>query len=346
MASDPALRLSGAAAPSPFVFVVGCPRSGTTLLQRMLDAHPALAVANDTHFIARAMQAVLPSQANGSADELSPSQQRALIDWACAYHRFARLKLPDAAVSRAAQAETFQGFVSAIYRELAAMQGKTLGGEKTPDYVRSLSLLHKLFPEAKVLHIVRDGRDVALSALEWAHPGKGPGRFALWQEQPLAVCALWWRWQVGSGRDAAAGLPPGVLRELRYETLVHDARGELERIAEFLGIGQADAMLGFHKGKTRHGTQLSAKSAWLPPTAGLRDFSNHMTAAEQALFELLAGDLLHDLGYPTVAPQSELERPETLALAHRCRQAWEQELALGSRRRDERAARVIQESQP
>lgn len=331
-------------APSPFVFVVGCPRSGTTLLQRMLDAHPALAVANDTHFIARAMQAVLPALANGGAGEIPPDRQRALIDWACGYHRFARLKLPDAAVSRAAQAETFPAFVTAIYRELAAMHGKALGGEKTPDYVRSLPLLHWLFPEAKVLHIIRDGRDVALSAMEWAHSGKGPGRFALWQEQPLAVCALWWRWQVGSGHVAAAGLPPGVLLELRYESLVRDARGELGRIADFLGIGQVDAMLGFHEGKTRHGTMLSAKSAWLPPTAGLRDFSSHMTPSDQALFELLAGDLLGELGYAPSAPRAELERAETLALASQCRQAWQQERALGSRRSEERAQRVVQET--
>ena len=334
--------MSETASPSPFVFVVGCPRSGTTLLQRMLDANPALAVANDTHFIARAVQAVLPELTQGGAGAITPGQHHALIDWARGYHRFARLQLPDAAVARAAQAETFPAFVTAIYRELAALHGKSLGGEKTPDYVRSLPLLHRLFPEAKVLHIVRDGRDVALSALEWARPGKGPGRFTLWREQPLAVCALWWRWQVGSGRNAAASLPPGVLLELRYESLVRDARGELERVARFLGIGHVDAMLDFHAGKTRYGADLSAKSAWLPPTVGLRNFANHMAPTEQALFELLAGDLLQELGYPQGASQVELERPETVALAHRCRQAWE--LELGERRDKECPQDAVQES--
>ena len=333
--------MSEPAPPSPFVFVVGCPRSGTTLLQRMLDAHPALAVANDTHFIARAVLAVLPALAQGSAQAIPPGQQRALIDWSCAYHRFARLQLPDAAVARAKQAETFPAFVSAIYRELAALHGKPMGGEKTPDYVRSLPLLHLLFPETKVLHIVRDGRDVVLSLLEWARLGRGPGRFPLWQEQPLAACALWWRWQVASGRHAAASLPPGVLLELRYESLVQDARGELERVARFLGIGHVDAMHDFHAGKTRYGTKLSAKSAWLPPTVGLRNFASHMAPAEQALFELLAGDLLQELGYPLAASQVELERPETVALAYRCRQTWELELA--ARQNKERAQGAAQE---
>lgn len=313
-------------APSPFVFVVGCPRSGTTLLQRMLDAHPALAVANDTHFIPRAVQAVLPGLADGKLGEISGESHRQLIDWACDYHRFDRLGLPPEAVGRAASAQTFPRFVSAVYCEFAALHGKTLGGEKTPDYVRSLPLLHRLFPEAKLLHIVRDGRDVALSAREWAHPGKGPGRFALWQEAPLAVCALWWRWQVGNGRRSARRLPPGVLLEVGYEALVRDPRGQLGRIAQFLGIGQVDAMLAFHEGRTRSGTSLSAKSAWLPPTAGLRDHASQLTPEELALFELLAGDLLAECGYRLAAAPDELANPQTRARAQRCQSAWQAEL--------------------
>ena len=51
----------GSASANPFVFVVGCPRSGTTLLQRMLNNHPMLAVANDTHFIPRCLEKLLPA---------------------------------------------------------------------------------------------------------------------------------------------------------------------------------------------------------------------------------------------------------------------------------------------
>ncbi|MEM7312453.1 MAG: sulfotransferase, partial [Planctomycetota bacterium] len=61
---------------NPFLFVGGCPRSGTTLLQRMLDAHPELAVANDTHFIPRALQKYSPGEyqraEQGEAIELTP----------------------------------------------------------------------------------------------------------------------------------------------------------------------------------------------------------------------------------------------------------------------------------
>ena len=71
------------------------------------------------------------------------------------------------------------------------MHGKPLAGEKTPDYARNLPLLHSLFPWAKFVHLIRDGRNVALSTLEWANEGKGPGRIGLWQEEPVAVCSWW-----------------------------------------------------------------------------------------------------------------------------------------------------------
>src|SRR5207249_5631983 len=117
---------------NPYLFVVGCPRSGTTLLQRMLDSHPSLAVANDTHFIPKAVD----------EHETDPPMTEELVNRVREYHRFARLELPERAVeSAAARAKTFSQFVAALYSEFAQLKGKPLGGEKTPDYVRHLPRL-------------------------------------------------------------------------------------------------------------------------------------------------------------------------------------------------------------
>src|SRR5262245_32654294 len=166
---------------NPYLFVVGCPRSGTTLLQRMLDAHPQLAVANDSHFIPRVFRKL-----DAAGDVPLTTEIIAAVE---NYHRFYRLGLSHELVERAAAtAGTYSQFVAALYTEFAGMCGKQLGGEKTPDYVRHVTLLHRLFPQAKFIHIIRDGRDVMLSTLEWAKEDKGPGRLALWKEAPVAVC--------------------------------------------------------------------------------------------------------------------------------------------------------------
>jgi hypothetical protein len=226
--------------------------------------------------------------------------------------------LSDAAFRRAAEkSSTYREFVAALYSEYASSQGKPLAGEKTPDYVKQIPLLIALFPATRVIHIVRDGRDVALSLLEWANETKGPGKFDLWRSEPIAVCALWWRWQVSSGR--AAGQNSSLYFEIGYEDLVAHSHDRLQELAAFLDLPFASEMLAYHEGKVRSAPGLSAKSAWLPPTSGLRDWRTQMATRDVELFEALAGDLLAELGYErSVATIS----PETAALAERYSREW------------------------
>lgn len=302
---------------NPFVFVVGCPRSGTTLLQRMLDSHPELAVANDTHFIPRALGA------SAALDDTPLSD--GLVQAVVAYHRFPRLGIANDVAQRLARGvRGYPEFVTRLYAEFARLHGKRLGGEKTPDYVRHLPLLHRLFPWAKIVHIIRDGRDVALSTLEWANGTKGPGRYELWHSEPLAVCALWWRWQVRAGREQAGILGPHVYREVRYEELVARPEEVLRTLADFLGLDYAHEMLDFHVGRQRDEPGLSAKKAWLPPTSGLRDWRTSLSSDELQLFDALAGDLLAELDLERGAGEPP---PAIVARAADCRRRWDAEQA-------------------
>ena len=319
---------------NPYVFVVGCPRSGTTLLQRMLDSHPRLAVANDSHFVPRALA---PSGAEGDVPLTGE-----LVDRVLAYHRFERLGLSEAAArAAAARATTYAGFVSELYSEHARLHGKELAGEKTPDYVRYLPLLHALFPHARVIHIVRDGRDVALSTLEWATEQKGPGKFALWRDEPVAVCALWWSWQVGSGRREGGHLGPELYREVRYEDLVADPEATLRSLAGFLDLPFAPEMVSFSAGKTKSDAKLSAKSAWLPATPGLRDWRRDMAADDFELFEAIAGDLLSELRYERNLDEVA---PVAAATARECEAWWNAEMAARQERRERHLAEVGESS--
>lgn len=307
---------------NPCLFVVGCPRSGTTLLQRMLDHHPQLAVANDSHFIPRVLEKHGRHCAQEVLDKgdlpLSPELVRQTVE----YHRFRRLELDASIIERAAAgADTYRQFVGALYTEYGRLRGKPFAGEKTPDYVRRLPLLHALFPWAKMIHIIRDGRDTALSLLQWANEQKGPGRFELWKHEPIAVCALWWRWLVESGRAAGKSLGPSQYCEVQYEQLVAQAGQELTKLADFLQLPYAPEMLEFHRGKRKKQAGLSAKDAWLPATTGLRDWSAQMDSRNVELFEALAGDLLSELGY---ARATDTISPEIARVADHCRQAWQE----------------------
>lgn len=299
-----------APARDPVVFVVGCPRSGTTLLRRMLDNHPALAVSNDTHFIPR----YLP--ADGPDAPLPEERLAELVD----SRRFARFGLPADAVRRAAEHASYRRFVTHVYAEFAAANGKALAGEKTPDYVRHIPLLADLFPDARFVHLVRDGRDVALSLQQWASPSRGPGRFGLWQAEPVATSALWWERFARDGRRAGRELPADRYREVRYEDLVADPTAEAKRIVSFLELAWNDAVVNFHVGRHRAVPGQSAKKAWMPPTSGLRDWRRDMDERSRLLFEAVAGATLEDFGYPV---SSATPTPDIVGLAARCRAWWE-----------------------
>lgn len=311
-----AVQASDPASENPFVFLIGCPRSGTTLLQRMLDNHPQLTVANDTHFITRAAKRELRREADPA---LTPELLKHVYD----YRRFRRMGLDEADVEKAAHGcRTYSAFVSKLYDIRAEHMGKPLSGEKTPDFCRQIPALNSLFPGAKFVHIIRDGRDTALSAMNWATATKGPGKWSLWAEDPVGTCALWWCWQAGTGVRDGHALDKKLYYELKYEQLVGDPSAELSAIADFLKIPDSEEMANYFAGKTKDNPNLSAKSAWLPPTQGLREWRHQMDEEDVAVFEGIAEALLRQLGY-------ELADNEVTAVisdrAQRCINWWQKQ---------------------
>ncbi len=291
---------------NPFVFVVGCPRSGTTLLQRLLDAHPQLAVIDETRWVDHWCTERMGVTAEGFVT-------MGLIERLLAFPRFAQLGLGHKELESlldGGQRLTYPNFVTRLFDLYGESRGKPLVGDKTPRYVRSLTTLHEFFPRARFVHLIRDGRGTSLSVVNWRKAAKLAETFPTWKEHPLATAALWWEWQVRLGREAGASLGTALYREVRYEQLVGDPANELGSLCDFLDLRFDEAMLHFHEGRQRNDSGLSAKSAWLPPTPGLRDWRTQMTVGDVERFEATAGELLDELGYPRAVPRPSAEARE------------------------------------
>jgi hypothetical protein len=276
---------------NPYVFFVGCPRSGTTLLGRIGDAHPWLAVIHETRWIPRCFQwrEGLTREGLVTNGLVTPLlDPRALKPFHINESEMAELV-------RKSDGVHFASFVTRLFDLYGERQGKPLVADKSPGYVRYLPMLHELWPEAKFVHIIRDGRDVCLSVLDWR---KGITSFPTFEEDPFTTAGVWWEWYVQLGREGGKTLGPGLYHELRYESLVADPEREAAKLCEFLGIPYDASMLRFHEGRTSSKRGLSSKSAWLPVTGGLRDWRTTMDADNVLLFEAAATDLLDELGYP------------------------------------------------
>ena len=299
---------------NPYVFVTGCARSGTTLLQRMMDNHGELAVTNDTRLI--------PASLFGTDAGKDLPLTEALVAEIVDYKWFGHVGIERGDAMRiAAEISTFAEFVAALLDEFARRRGKALAGEKVPQYVRRIPLIRRLFPDARVVHLIRDGREVALSTLDWVTPTRFLGRLPLWQEEPIAVCALWWHRQMSSAILARDQAGTGQwYHEVRYEHLAADADSTMRMLAEFLGLAHDPATVRFHEGRTVDNPKWSAKKRWLPPTSGLRDWRLNLPERDLQLFEVIAGDVLKALDYPLATGGNVPD--DVVARAQYCRERW------------------------
>jgi hypothetical protein len=260
----------------------------------MVDAHPALAIPEvETHWIPR----YLKRQKWLTPDGHVTSE---LFFHLVADRRFQKLRIPQDKLRNCIEsgaAVGYSSFVTRIFDLYGERRGKKFVGDKSPCYVRSIPILHALWPAARFVHLIRDGRDVCLSASTWKRFGRATRHFSATNPHPAATAALWWKSHVKPGLEAGRSLGPGQYHEMRYENLVKRPVEECTALCRFLGIPYADAMVRFHEGRTKAKPGLSAKKAWLPITPGLRDWRSQMAVQDVEQFEAVAGDLLDELGY-------------------------------------------------
>jgi hypothetical protein len=310
---------------NPYVFIVGCPRSGTTLLRRIIDAHRQIAITRETHWIAKRFE----KRQGVTPDGLVTPE---LLSWLLSDEKFTRMGIRQdelEGLMAGEEAVPYSTFVTGVFDLYGKGQGKRLVGDKVPGYVRRIPTLHALWPKAKFVHIIRDGRDVCMSAINWSRAYKLARRYSTWTEDPTTTAAVWWEWQVRLGREDGGSLAPQLYHEVRYEELVSRPAKECEKLCSFLDLPYDDAMLKFHKGRTKMKPGRDAKRAWLPITSGLRDWRTQMPAEDLERFEAAAGDLLEELGYPRACPPPPEEK---LARAARIRESFTREASASGKR--------------
>ena len=280
---DPSANLDRSA----FPFFVGRGRSGTTLLRAMFDAHPEMAVPDESHFV------VTLGRRRAEFEHQGGFRSELFID-----HLFGRPAFKLWGLDRDELLNDFEranpvdypGAIRALYASYARSQGKSRYADKTPIYVLHIEFLSQLFPEAKFVHIIRDGRDVALSYLDMQ-----------WGPESVEEAAVYWKRFVKKGRSAGRSLGPSRYCEVKYERLLEDPEGIVRSLCSFLDLEFSDGMLRYFERADKVAGAMNnpdaRKGLYLPPTKGLRDWRRDMSPRDRAVFDMLAGDLIEDLDY-------------------------------------------------
>lgn len=292
-------RLRGGRGPTrtPAPFVVGVARSGTTLLRLMLDAHPQLAIPPETHFIPKLVKAM---------EEPGDPRSRAFELITC--HR----RWPDFGLDASEYGERLERIdpvsageaLRAFYGLYAERQGKPRWGDKSPSYVRRMRRVASALPEARFVHLVRDGRDTALSQVEVDF---GPDTVAEAAEQ----------WASGIAKAHRQAKRVSHYMELRYEDLVADPEPGLRRVGEFVELEWDPAMLEYHLGAEQRMAEVTrdfdrgsgpaipaavraerhTRVAQPPQRERAGRWRADMSDSDLEAFEAIAGDTLTQLGY-------------------------------------------------
>lgn len=285
------------AAPAPMPFIVGVGRSGTTLMRLMLDAHPELAIPPETHFLHRM-----------HIDQLKDPQSfvsslKSTHTWPD-FHLSAEQLLAEVA---ALTSFDLSQAIRMFYRLYAKHQGKPRWGDKTPYNAECMDHIYRLLPEARFIHLIRDGRDVALSYRDkWFGPG-----------QDLAGAIEFWSGRILRARVQARLLPRHVVLELRYEDLVQAPEDALKRVCQFIDLPFDSRMLTYFQTASErlaeiqdhhglNGELIVPRERHLaihvnthrPPDPGqIEKWRTGLSPEEQTFFWQQAGSLLSELGY-------------------------------------------------
>lgn len=215
------------------VIILGHARSGTSILGDLLRKYFQISFGPESQFLIRFHKKVpkygeLAQEKNLARLLRDILQERCFERWR---NKFG-YTLDEDHIFESIEEPSYKGVVYAVFRHLAQCGGMQRWGDKTPIYSWHLDVIRELFPNSPYIHIVRDGRDVALSSFNIHFGAKNVYKVAQrWTEELEKV------------QEFQKSIPSDQFLEMRYEDLMQEPVKELSRLIPFLGIQDEGSVL-------------------------------------------------------------------------------------------------------
>ena len=275
------------------MFIIGTQRSGTTLLRLILNAHSKIAIPEEARFLMPLLNTTYLSK------DIKGDELKSLINYLAANDQFKLWNYDSQPyLSWLSQKEqiSLRELIDSMFMSYCRSEGKLMWGDKSL-FFRTIGILTELFPDARFIHIVRDGRDV-FDSWRKMDPSKNNA----------AVMALDWRYKLYKIEKSFSAMPKGNQFTLRYEDLLEAPESTIQEICNFLGIVYEPGMLEFHKTSHNyigeHHSNLIFNAINKSNSAKWR---KNLTRHEALSFNLLAGAYLNKYQY-----EPALENPGIL----------------------------------
>ena len=264
---------------TPPVFIVGCQRSGTSFLYRTLSEILGIGFGRDNTMFAN-MFYTIDQYGDLNIDSNLMKFLTNIEDSPVFQKRFKQLRIANDEFISCIEDRQYSNIIRAIYAYWAITHGKKRWGGKTPDYTGHYKLLIDLFPDVKIIHVVRDGRDVALSFInQW------------WGPKDILVAADYWKKRIKTGASGKYILSPNVWYEIKYEDLLTCPQETFAGLLKFLQLDRDSnqALVDFEQ-KILPNIKKNNCYKWK------KSFPNK----DILLFEKIAGKQLEEYGYELI----------------------------------------------
>ena len=215
------------------IFIVGCERSGTTMLRLMLNEHSNIALPPQTKFSRKLYKRRLLFGSLRKGKNVHK-----IIQWMLQKKR--NTKLIDLKLDFGRLEElwkkcvTLGDITATVFQQYSVVRNKPRWGDKRPYYIRYIPQLIKLYPDARIIHIIRDGRDCVASLKKMP-----------WWRKNVMYSMLNWRHSIRMG-SIAARVYKNQFMEVRYEDIIRQPEAQLREICDFLNEPYEPEMLTFH----------------------------------------------------------------------------------------------------
>jgi hypothetical protein len=283
------------------VFLVGCPRSGTTWLQRLLATHPQVRTGQESHLF----DFYIGPQLRRWREVLDPAVTgRGGVGIGCYITEEQYLTI------------LRQYMLSLLTPMLQPVAPGELFLDKTPEHALFMPEIHRFLPLARVIHMIRDPRDVAASLLA-ASRSWG----AAWAPRTVTRAALTWEAHVRAVRREVSSLPPSLFLEVRYEDLAARPVATLQRAVDFLRLAWSESELAraievnqASEMRSGGGTAIPVRGAFanaagmvVEPEGFVRHarpgaWRRELTWSQRLMVQGITGQLMAELGYARARP--------------------------------------------
>ncbi len=288
------------------IFIVGCPRSGTTILATILNSHPEIATATETHFFN-----YISHEKKYDWKNFTEAHFELFLDESRIVDFYTLLKITKDELRESFKKTKLSSnpdnnkkqIFNILIETLLEKKAKKFFCEKTPQHLQNVEKIIELYPKAKIIHLIRDGRDTVNSLIKMP-----------WRPAGLLNNSRFWQGYIKLGKKLEAKLGKDSFVTIKYEDLLKEPETTIKKLCDFLSVTYTESMIRRDSAENKDSDNIFSdwESSWKHKSLEEIDstrigaWEKELGSEDQQILNWHQSKILRDLGYEAEQVQLQL----------------------------------------